>query len=1284
MGRNGPEVKTIFIGALDREPGDDRAAYLDAACAGDVELRGRVDALLSAHEQASEVLGPSRDATVEAPTRAETAALVPDSGPTAILAADTLADAGGPNGDGLARGAFVRYFGDYEIQAELGRGGMGVVYQAKQVSLNRPVALKMLQAGLLAGEDDLRRFQNEAEAVALLDHPGIVPVYEVGEHEGRRYLSMKLVRGGNLAERLDAYKDDPRGAATLVAGAAEAVHHAHMRGILHRDLKPANILVDVQGHPHVTDFGLAKRMRGEIELTLSGTILGTPGYMSPEQAAGRRGTITTATDVYGLGSVLYALLTGRAPFTGESVVDTLQKVREQPPEPPRRSNAKLPRDLEVICLKCLEKDPRRRYSSALALADDLRAWLDSRPIAARPVGALTRVALWSRRRPAIAGLSAAIVLVALAGLAFGVFQWSASLRNARIAEANAAKANINEQRAAASAQEARSRGAELAESNRALQRTTYASVMRLAQREWERGDVGLARKVLGSLEPGPGRDDLRGFDWSFLRRQCGASLLTLPVSGAPPLNTGRSLSFSADGRRLAVALGEALAVFDANTGREVYRVTGSPHLDVAFSPCGRYLASLSLEVKGAVDLGGGAASPQTLIVRDATSYKPLRTIPARSGFQGVVQFSRDGDRIAVKACTYSPAAWLSTLTLFDVATGAEVRTLHDGKGIGTRPAFRPDGRLVASETGYNVISIWDAATGRAVRSITDPTAGMIRAVDFSPDGTRLASIADDGRAKVWDLSTGRPILALRVADQNGYAVRYSPDGLHLITADSEGVARVWDAETGEFLFLIRGVDPTLVYSPDGLRLATYGNDETVRLRDATGEMQSAVVGPLPGPVYSVAVGVDGELLATGDGSVWDSKTLARRYRVEAPAGVSWGHVAFSPDGRRLAVGGGRFARPGVAEVASGTVRVVEAASGRELLSFPEPRGFVVGVVISPDGRRLVSSGGAYKEKGWATLRDADTGRALRELEGFVQGADNVAFRPDSRALAYGGADAIHVRGVDDGAEVLTIRDLGGEPLSIGFSPDGRRLLAGVRKPDQREEIRIWDARDGRAELTIPIPLYDSVNRVIFSPDGKRLATGDFRALVRIWDASSGEELVTLKGHNSWVWSLAFSPDGTRLYSGSRDQTVRIWRADPPASGPAPEAPGLSLDPARLYMQAVALGQGGRYDKAEVLWRRFLETNRLRGLDDELATFSAQSQLGDCLARLGRHREAEPLLLRSYQQARTTPSAALSPGLLNDFRGRIIAFYDLAGQPDRAAYWRAEGFDAAFPAEPFAR
>jgi tetratricopeptide (TPR) repeat protein len=363
------------------------------------------------------------------------------------------------DGDVLPRGTNVRYFGDYEIRRELGRGGMGVVFEARQVSLNRPVALKMLRAGVLAGGDELRRFQNEAEAIALLDHPGIVPVYEVGEHQGQHYFSMKLVGGGSLVPLIERYKDDPKAAARLVAEASEAVAHAHARGILHRDLKPANILVDEEGRPHVTDFGLAKRVEGDGELTQSGAILGTPAYMAPEQATGRRGSVTTATDVYGLGAVLYALLTGRAPFVGDSVVETLDAVRTRPPEPPARLNPRVPRDLETICLKCLEKDPRRRYATAQALADELRAWLDARPISARRVGAAERAWLWCRRKPAVAALAAAVALAVVGGAAATI---------AVQARANAALRSKNDELTAAYGREAEA-NAGLAEANRRVE-----------------------------------------------------------------------------------------------------------------------------------------------------------------------------------------------------------------------------------------------------------------------------------------------------------------------------------------------------------------------------------------------------------------------------------------------------------------------------------------------------------------------------------------------------------------------------------------------------------------------------------------------------------------------------------------------------------------------------------------------------------------------------------------------------------------------------------------------
>jgi ABC-type amino acid transport substrate-binding protein/tRNA A-37 threonylcarbamoyl transferase component Bud32 len=322
-----------------------------------------------------------------------------------------------------ARGLEGLRIGDYELLSEIASGGMGVVYRARQVSLGRLVAVKLILKGRLASPAEVRRFHAEARAAARLDHPGIVAIYDVGEHQGQAWFSMKLVEGGALGQHLPSFSADLPGAAKLLASVARAVQHAHEHGVLHRDLKPGNILIDQDDQPLVTDFGLAKCVVSEDAstvdtLTQSGAILGTPGYMAPEQAAGRK-QLTPAIDVYALGAILYHLLTGQPPFKGDSLLDTLEQVRSREPVSPRQLNPKAPRDLETICLECLEKDPSRRYPSADDLADDLDRWARGEPIRARPAGPLRRLSRYGRRHALALGFAAltACLLAAVALLA---------------------------------------------------------------------------------------------------------------------------------------------------------------------------------------------------------------------------------------------------------------------------------------------------------------------------------------------------------------------------------------------------------------------------------------------------------------------------------------------------------------------------------------------------------------------------------------------------------------------------------------------------------------------------------------------------------------------------------------------------------------------------------------------------------------------------------------------------------------------------------------------------
>jgi eukaryotic-like serine/threonine-protein kinase len=614
----------------------------------------------------------------------------------------------------------IRYFGDYEIIRELARGGMGVVFEARQVSLNRKVALKMILAGQLANDTDVKRFYSEAQAAANLDHPGIVPIFEVGQHEGQHYFSMGFVEGQSLSQRLNEGPVAAREAAAFMATVADAIEYAHQCGVIHRDLKPGNILLDLKGNPRVTDFGLAKTIQGDSGLTGSGQITGTPSYMPPEQAGGRRGEVGPAADVYALGATLYCAVTGRPPFQAATAMDTVIQVLSDEPVPPRRLNPSIPRDLETICLKCLEKEPRERYPSAAALAADLRRFLAGEPIAARPVTRLERAAKWARRKPTLAAAYIlALIAVLLGGLGgTAVWQWRAAERARRAAEVarnEADKARVAEQNARAEAERQREK----------FERFDYGRTIQVAHQEWRENNVPATLALLESTRP-----DLRGWEWRYVHRLCHSELLALKGH----TNFVASASFSPDGSRVLTGSFDRTAkIWDATSGADLLTLKG--HADHVRS------ASFSRDGSRIVT----ASDDQTAKVWDAESGAEVLTLKGHTGFVHSASFSPDGLRIVT-------ASQDNTAKVWDAKSGAEVLTLKGHTGWVYSASFSPDGSRIVTG-GDMTAKVWDAKSGAEVLTLKGHTDWVVSA-SFSPDGSRIFTGSQDGTAKVWD---ARPV-----------------------------------------------------------------------------------------------------------------------------------------------------------------------------------------------------------------------------------------------------------------------------------------------------------------------------------------------------------------------------------------------------------------------------------------------------------------------------------------------------------------------------------------------
>lgn len=983
-------------------------------------------------------------------------------------------------------GAKARPFGDYELLEEIGRGSMGIVYKARQRSVNRLVALKMILSGQMASVADVHRFKREAEAAANLDHPNIVPIYEVGEHDGQHYFTMKLIEGGSLAQHVTDFMGDPHVAAHLVARVARAVHHAHQRQILHRDLKPGNVLLDREGQPHLTDFSLAKSITTDSGLTQLGAVVGTPSYMAPEQAAAKTG-LTTAVDVYAIGAILYELLTGRPPFRGQTPLDTVLEVLEKEPVPPRQLNPKMDRDLGTICLKCLHKEPERRYGSAEALAEDLERWLHREPIQARPVSMAERLWYWCRRNRAVAALTAAVgllVVVLALGSSITALYLNATLRESESHRKQAERAEREMREKLREAYLAQARAGRW--SGRPGRR--FDSLNALAEAAKIRPDLDLRNEAIactaltdlrvGNLWKVPSDTTVVAFDPTFDRYARGDEQGNISV------------------RRVA-------------NDQETMNLpgTGIPTAALRFSPNVQFLAAKY-----------GKTNQGLLHVWDLQQKEPIPTV-TQEVHHYALDFSPDSRLIALGQADGS-------ILIVEVASGQVIHRLERGPAPHS-VAFHPNGKLVAvSSLSAPAVQVRELETGKIVWTMRHPA--PVRGVAWGSDGQLFASACADSRIYVWNMATTPRLQApLEGHEHVAVHVAFNCRGDLLASTSWDGTVRLWDPYLVRPLIHTLGSGPMLCFSPDDARLAVARDGDRIGYWQVVHGPQFHTIrlnARVPG--RNADISPDGQLLALAeeDGThVWD---LASRREVAKLPGRAVQAALFQGHGEALITSGdlGLHRWP-ITPAADDTG--LQVGPPQELAGGPLGPGR-----LSPDGRFLVVRKNAYQ----ALVFDLEhSGAPPILLDGHAH-LGFVAITPEGRWVATGSWQGAGVK-IWDAQSGELVREL---PIpgtaSVLFSPDGKWLVTSTGADCCFWEGNTWELRHRiRRDRAGNLPA-----SMAFTRHGELLALTISRHVIQLVDPTTGRQVATLEApHLSHIAWLGFDWTGGRLVAVT-NELVQIW------------------------------------------------------------------------------------------------------------------------------------------------